>query len=80
MIAAVGNAFAAVLAASGVPQDPWPFVIAGYVVMALGLVGYAALTIVRGRRLSRRVPPSDRRWLDRRSLDRRWLDRRQDSA
>jgi hypothetical protein len=75
MIAAVGNAFAAVLADSGVPQNPWPFVIAGYVVMGLGLVGYAALTIVRGRRLSRRVSPSDRRWLDRRSLD-----QRQDSA
>jgi hypothetical protein len=71
MIAAIGSAFGAVLAASGVPQNPWPFVIAGYVVMGLGLVGYAALTIVRGHRLSRRVSPSDRRWLDRRSIDRR---------
>lgn len=66
MIAVLTNAVAGVIAASGVPQNPWPFVIAGYVVMGLGLVGYAALTIVRGHRLSRRVPASDRRWLDRR--------------
>ena len=40
---------------------------AGYVAAAWGgafalVAGYAAVTLRRGRRLSRRVPPGDRRW------------------
>ncbi len=59
------GATAVLLAAAGdVPQNPWPFVIAGYVIMALGLVAVGAQTIIRGRRLAQRVPPDQQRWLD----------------
>jgi hypothetical protein len=38
------------------------YIAAGWL-SALGLVGaYTAWVIVRGRRLSRRVPPEERRW------------------
>lgn len=57
------------LAADNVPQDPWPFVIVGYVIMALGLVAVAVETVVRGRRLARRVPEGQRRWLDVRAAE-----------
>lgn len=43
--------------------DAWPEVIVGYVVVLGGLVGYAAWVVVRGRRLSKQVPPDERRWL-----------------
>ncbi|MCB1006922.1 MAG: heme exporter protein CcmD [Acidimicrobiales bacterium] len=41
---------------------------AGYVAVSYGLVlgstvAYAAWVLVKGRRLSRQVPPEDRRWL-----------------
>lgn len=59
------TALTSVLAVAGaVPQDPWPFVIIGYVVMALGLIAVAVQTVIRGRRLSQRVPADQRRWLD----------------
>ncbi len=59
------TAVAFVLARQGdVPQNPWPFVIIGYTIMALGLVAVAVSTTVRARRLARRVPDGQRRWLD----------------
>ena len=59
------SAVLAVLAAQGdVPQNPWPFVIIGYVVMGLGLVAVAVASTVRSRRLAQRVPVGERRWLD----------------
>jgi hypothetical protein len=39
------------------------FVVAGYVTVVGGLALYALLLIRRGRRLSRRVPAEERRWL-----------------
>jgi hypothetical protein len=40
----------------------WTYVIAAWVIV-LGVIGlYAATVIARGRRLSRQVPPEDRRW------------------
>ena len=39
------------------------YVAAGYVIVFLTVAGYAAWVIVRGRRLSKRVTPEDRRWL-----------------
>jgi hypothetical protein len=63
------TALGVVLAAAGdVPQDPWPFVIIGYIIMGLGLIAVAVQTVVRGRRLSQRVPAGQRRWLDSRAL------------
>jgi hypothetical protein len=41
----------------------WGYVIAGWAVSAVAIVGYAAAVIARGRALSRRVPPERRRWM-----------------
>ena len=43
--------------------NEFAYVFASYGV-AIGLLSaFAALTIARGRRLGRRLPPEDRRWL-----------------
>lgn len=39
------------------------FVIGGYVATIGGLAAYAAWVVRRGKVLSRRVPPEERRWL-----------------
>ncbi len=39
------------------------YVVAAWGVVLGGLFLYAVLTIARGRRLSERVPPEDRRWM-----------------
>lgn len=39
------------------------YVLAAWAVVLGGLVIYALVTIWRGRRLSDRVPPEDRRWM-----------------
>ena len=39
------------------------YVAAGYVIVFVTVALYAAWVVVRGRRLSRRVDPEDRRWL-----------------
>ncbi|MEO7555122.1 MAG: hypothetical protein ABIV94_00785 [Acidimicrobiales bacterium] len=41
----------------------WPYIIAGYVTTVGGLGAYAAWVLVRGRRLSKRVPAGERRWM-----------------
>jgi hypothetical protein len=38
------------------------YVAAGWIGAAVVLGGYAVSLLQRGRRLSRRVPPEDRRW------------------
>lgn len=42
--------------------DTWPYVIAGWVVAFGGIAAFALTTVLRGRRLSRQVPPEKRRW------------------
>jgi hypothetical protein len=39
------------------------YIAAGYVVAAVALGGYAVRLLVRGRALSKRVPPEGRRWM-----------------
>ena len=39
------------------------YVAAGYALVFVTLAVYAVWVLVRGRRLSRRVAPEDRRWL-----------------
>lgn len=41
----------------------WPYVIAGYVVSLGGVAAYAGYVLLRGRRLSKQVPPESRRWM-----------------
>lgn len=38
-------------------------VVTAYVAVAGALVAYAVSVIVRGRRLSRELPPEERRWM-----------------
>lgn len=39
------------------------YIAAAYVLVLGGTAVYAAWVLVKGRRLSRQVPPEDRRWL-----------------
>ena len=39
------------------------YVYAGYGAAIAALVGYVAYVLRRGRRLSKQVPPHDRRWM-----------------
>jgi hypothetical protein len=41
----------------------WTFVWMGWGITAAVFVAYSAWVIVRGRALSRKVPPEDRRWM-----------------
>ena len=43
--------------------DAWDNVAIGYAIAILAIVAYAAWVVVRGRRLSKQVPPEDRRWM-----------------
>lgn len=40
----------------------WPYVIAAWLIVLGAFLGYAVVTILRGRSLSRQVPPERRRW------------------
>jgi hypothetical protein len=40
----------------------WWYVIIAWVVVTGTLAVYAAATVAKGRRLSRQVPPEERRW------------------
>ncbi len=44
-------------------MSQWGWVTLGWAVTVVALVVYASVIIVRGRALSRRVPPEQRRWL-----------------
>jgi hypothetical protein len=41
----------------------WGYVFAGWTIATVVIVAYAAWIIVRGRTLSKQVPPEDRRWM-----------------
>lgn len=40
----------------------WPYVAASWAIVFGAMGGYALVTVVRGRRLSRKVPAEKRRW------------------
>jgi hypothetical protein len=40
----------------------WPYVIAAWAIVLGAFLAYAAVTVARGRSLSRQVPPERRRW------------------
>jgi hypothetical protein len=40
----------------------WPYVIAAWIIVIGAVLAYAVLTILRGRSLSKQVPPERRRW------------------
>ena len=43
-------------------SDTWPYVIAAWAVVLGAFLAYAVVTVLRGRSLSRQVPPERRRW------------------
>jgi len=44
-------------------MSDWGYVAMAWTITVAVLVAYAVWIIVRGRSLSRRVPPEDRRWM-----------------
>lgn len=44
-------------------MNQWAYVAAGWLVTVVAVVAYAAAVVRRGRALSRRLPPEERRWL-----------------
>jgi hypothetical protein len=40
----------------------WPYVIAAWLIVLGAFAAYAAVTVVRGRSLSKQVPAERRRW------------------
>jgi len=44
-------------------MNQWGYVIAAWTVALVVLAGFAIATVLRGRSLSRQVPPEDRRWM-----------------
>jgi hypothetical protein len=43
--------------------DDAGFILGGYALTALALAAYAARLVLRGRRVTRALPPEERRWL-----------------
>ena len=43
-------------------EGTWPYVAAAWIVVFGAIAVFAIVTVVRGRRLSRQVPPERRRW------------------
>lgn len=46
-----------------VDQNSWGYVSAAYLITIVTLIAYVASVIIRGRRVTRQLPPEDRRWL-----------------
>lgn len=44
-------------------MNEWPYVIGAWAAVSIALVVYVTWILVRGRQLSRQVPPEDRRWM-----------------
>lgn len=51
------------LAAQDALDNQWAYVSGAYGLVVASLVAYAGLTIARGRKLAKRLPPEDRRWM-----------------
>jgi hypothetical protein len=66
--ATLGSVFAALtplFAAEGNYGGPneWSYVLAGWAIAIGGVVAYAVVTLLRGRRIARQLPPEERRWM-----------------
>lgn len=44
-------------------MNEWGYVIAGWAITFVVLVAYAVWIVLRGRALSKQVPPEERRWM-----------------
>jgi hypothetical protein len=43
--------------------EQWSYVIAGWVILIVGFAAYVTRLLLRGRKLSRQLPPDERRWM-----------------
>jgi CcmD family protein len=43
-------------------MSDWGYILAGYLAVFGGVGAYVVRLVLRGRSLSRRLPPEDRRW------------------
>lgn len=43
--------------------NPWPYIVASFVITFAAIIVYAWSVLQRGRRLSRQVPAEKRRWM-----------------
>jgi Na+/melibiose symporter-like transporter len=43
--------------------EQWGYVLTGWILCIVGFVAYTVSLMVRARRLARRVPPDERRWM-----------------
>lgn len=61
----MSTVLAAALAATPEPDEGygWSFVVAGWSIVVGSLAAYVAALWRRGRALSQRVPPEERRWM-----------------
>jgi hypothetical protein len=46
----------------GGPNE-WAYVLAGWAIAVVGIGAYALVTVLRGRRLAKQLPPEERRWM-----------------
>ena len=53
---------AMILAAYGTPSE-WPYVIAAYLAVFLGLAAFTLRTVLLSRRVGSKLPPEKRRWM-----------------
>ena len=44
-------------------MSPWGYVVLGWVITVVVVVGYVVITMQRGRALSRQVPAEEQRWM-----------------
>jgi drug/metabolite transporter (DMT)-like permease len=62
LLATLGTVLFAAEGNYGGPNE-WGYVLAGWAIAVGGLALYAVVTVVRGRRLAKQLPPEERRWM-----------------
>ena len=51
-----------ILAALGTPNE-WPYVVAAYLAVFVGIGAFALRTVMLSRRVGSKLPPEKRRWM-----------------
>lgn len=53
----------ALLVANVTIPGEWNYVTAAYLITIVAIVAYAVFVILRGRKVSKQLPPDERRWM-----------------
>lgn len=43
--------------------EQWSYVLVGWILLIVGFAAYVTHLLLRGRKLSRQLPPDERRWM-----------------